>query len=140
MNWSLTQPLFELCCFMMTGIIWIIQLVHYPSFYYIDDKKTQEFHHFHQKAITWIVLPLMVGELVLAVLFVWNHPRSLFWWFQLLSIVMIWLVTFFISVPLHEKLIGEESQQPGVIHRLVSTNWARTVLWSLRSLVLIFTL
>ena len=35
--------------FLLTGVIWTIQIVHYPSFHYIDKLSFTNFHHFHEK-------------------------------------------------------------------------------------------
>jgi hypothetical protein len=34
-------------CFFMTGVIWLIQIVHYPAFALIDPNKFLEFHAMH---------------------------------------------------------------------------------------------
>ena len=52
---------------MMTGIIWLVQLVHYPSFHFIDPKQSGEFHRFHTDSIALFVAPLMIIELATAV-------------------------------------------------------------------------
>ena len=115
-------------CFFMTGLIWMVQLVHYPSFDYIDNKQFKVFHDFHSSKITWIVLPVMGAELVSAILICRSlDPYAML---NLLSVIMIWIATLTVSVPLHNKLkIGYD---PKWIKRLVTTNWIRTVLWSLR--------
>jgi hypothetical protein len=46
-------------------------------------------------------------------------------------VVLIWISTAFFSVPAHSKL--ESGKDEHAIDRLVSTNWIRTVLWTLKS-------
>ena len=53
----------------------------------------------------------------------------------LMMLIGIWLSTFLLQVPAHEKLILKKDNQ--IIARLVKTNWIRTILWSLKLLVLI---
>ena len=59
---------------------------------------------------------------------------DLFWLVNLVSIVILWIATGFISVPLHNKLV--RGFDVLAIQKLVSTNWIRTILWSLRSISL----
>ena len=47
----------------MVGAIWVIQLVHYPSFYYIDKNNYMKFQNFHMNRISYIVIPAMTVEL-----------------------------------------------------------------------------
>ena len=51
----------------MTGVIWLIQLVHYPMFEYLDRTNFLRSHLFHTSAITFVVLPAMFLELAMAI-------------------------------------------------------------------------
>ena len=51
----------------MVGVIWVIQLVHYPSFHFINKKDYEQFQDFHMKRITYIVMPTMLIELLTGV-------------------------------------------------------------------------
>jgi hypothetical protein len=55
-------------------------------------------------------------------------------WLSLVLVIVCWIWTFAVSVPLHVKV---ELEQGGTVtlQRLVATNWARTVLWTLVFLV-----
>ncbi len=123
------------CTFFLTGMIWIVQLVHYPSFAFIDTMKFKQFHNFHTQKITWIVAPVMIIELLFAVLTYLNQ-ENLYSILNLLSVLLIWAVTFFVSVPLHNKL--QNGYDLKTINRLVRTNWLRTVLWTMRSVGLFY--
>ena len=59
------------------------------------------------------------------------------WIFQFVLILSLWLVTFFISVPLHNKLGQARHEQ--IIQKLIGTNWIRTLLWTLRTLIILLT-
>lgn len=121
-------------CFFLTGLIWTIQLVHYPSFAYLEKNTFTEFHLFHSNRITLIVGPLMLAELISAY-FLYS---KLDWSLNLGSVILIWLITAFISIPLHNKLRRQQNQD--VIKSLVTTNWLRTILWTARSLFFCFIL
>lgn len=119
----------------MFVIIWFIQLTHYPMFENIDEKCFSEAMEFHQRTISYIVMPLMLVELGLTVFFV---LEGRFLGFPLAAIVsLIWLSTFFIQVPLHNKLLKKKDSTK--IRLLVKSNWIRTILWSIKLiLILIF--
>jgi hypothetical protein len=46
-------------------------------------------------------------------------------------VIILWLVTFIFSVPLHNKLLQGKDHLH--IQKLVRTNWIRTLLWWTRS-------
>ena len=129
---------------MLTGLIWVIQLVHYPSFRFIDESRFADFHRFHTLSISLIVIPLMLTELVtgscrflicmdqsIADPFILWGERVAF-----VALLGVWGSTFFIQVPLHERLAL--SRDPQLIEALVQSNWIRTGLWSLRAGLLYF--
>ncbi len=121
-------------CLLMTGLIWTIQIVHYPSFHYIEKNEFSRFETFHCQRISYLVIPLMIIEIISSILLVAVSFDSV----HILNLVLnilIWLATFFWSAPTHQKLnSGKESLQ---INFLIKSNWPRTILWSLRSLLLI---
>ena len=123
-------------CFLMTGVILVIQLIHYPCFIHMDRQKFPEFHKKHTAALGLIAGPLMILEFATAVILL-GGPGT---WqkVNLLTVVILWAITFFISVPAHNKLaLGFDH---GSWRKLVSTNWMRTVLWSGRSVFYFFLL
>lgn len=123
--------------FILLGLILVIQFVHYPSFFWISEKKFKEFTSFHTRSISIIVAPLMVTEILMAsflILIADNHWSVRF--INLFSIVLIWCATFFFSIPCHQKLSLERNEV--IIRDLIRTNWYRTILWGMRSLFLLF--
>jgi len=115
----------------LTGLIWTVQLVHYPSFHHVAESDFQLFHRHHSSSITWIVMPLMLLELVLSCWAAVNHGWSVPILIPLLAVVAIWGCTFFISIPLHQVL--EQGKDAAVIRQLVTTNWPRTILWTAKA-------
>lgn len=119
----------------MTGLIWLVQLVHYPSFAFVYAPKFERFHAHHSRRITWIVFPMMTAELILAVALAARKLEP-FWILNLSGLIFIWLATAFISVPLHNRLACAPSAD--LAARLVLTNWPRTLLWSARAIALLY--
>lgn len=124
----------------MFGVIWVIQLVHYPLFAGLDESTLGEWHKFHTRRITYLVAPLMVGELALSIGYAWM-AASLAGFVALVLTVGVWIATFTWSVPLHESLAQIESDSGAnlreIIRRLVLTNWARSLLYTLKAILLI---
>lgn len=123
------------CTFFLTGLIWIVQLVHYPAFKFIDKENFKQFQQFHTQNITWIVAPAMVLELLFSVL-LFLKLEDFFSILNVLSVLLIWVATFFVSVPIHNKL--QNGYDLKLIKKLVQTNWLRTVLWTMRSVGLFY--
>jgi hypothetical protein len=117
----------------MTGVIWVVQVLHYPTYRFISEDKFIEFQAFHQKWITVIVAPMMLLELGSAMILIWIIP-SKWTWINLTTIGLIWLSTFLLSVPQHARL--SIKRDPATIERLIRTNWPRTLLWTIRCVFL----
>ena len=118
----------------MVGVIWVIQLLHYPSFHFINEKKYIEFQHFHMQRISFIVIPVMLIELASALLLSYFFRSSLT--IILLALVLgIWAITFIFFTNMHQKLT--EGYDHSIVDRLVQINWSRTALWSLRLIILL---
>lgn len=118
----------------LTGVIWTVQLVHYPSFAQAARDTFPAFHQQHSTRISWVVLAPMVLELGLAVWLAWQGKGvgEAARWGQLALVLSIWAATFFISVPFHNRL-AQTGYDYVAIDGLVRTNWLRTVLWTLRT-------
>ncbi|MBY0515518.1 MAG: hypothetical protein K2P81_01325 [Bacteriovoracaceae bacterium] len=123
----------------MMGLIWLVQLVHYPAFRFVDEKDYISFALFHTTQITWVVAPLMIAELFSA--FLMSFDSSVTLWVKIVSIiclVAIWLSTVFFQIPQHSVLaLGKNLE---AIENLVTTNWIRTIAWTIKSFVLGFEL
>ncbi|CAH1001924.1 hypothetical protein LEM8419_02838 [Neolewinella maritima] len=111
------------------GLIWTIQLVHYPSFHFVPE--FSDFHPHHTRSITLIVAPLMVAELAVSAWMAYRTDFQLFWVIALLVVLVIWGITFFQAIPLHELLATQ--REDSTIDALVRVNWPRTLLWTLKA-------
>jgi hypothetical protein len=117
----------------LVGLIWTIQLVHYPLFNQVGSDNYVSYQAGHQWRITTIVLPAMVLELATAGLLLLARPPELPLWAIVLGAVLvgvIWASTLFIQVPQHAVLDRGFNEQ--AYRALVSTNWIRTAAWSVR--------
>ncbi len=115
----------------LVGLIWTVQLVHYPAFRYIATDKFVAFEAFHQRGISLFVVPMMLLELGTSLLLLLHRPISLPWWWAVIAFLLVltnWLATFLVQVPLHATL-SRRYDRP-TIEALIRTNWIRTVVWS----------
>ena len=119
----------------MTGVIWVIQIVHYPSFHFIEKELYTAFQKFHMNKISIIVMPIMLAELITGImLFLDKTSKSPFLTISIIILVLIWLITGVFFTKAHNELIA--GYQELVVNQLVAMNWIRTLLWTLRLLLL----
>lgn len=122
----------------MVGVIWFVQLAHYPLFAWVGSQQFANYEAENTRRTTWVVLPLMLAEVITAVLipFYFCPPiRLVLAWFGLGCLAAIWLMTFFVHVPQHAKLTNAFD---GVIHKqLVTSNWLRTIIWTIRGVLVL---
>jgi len=111
----------------MVGVIWFVQLVHYPLFALVGREGWPEYHGAHSRRTSWVVvLPMVVGVLTSAWLAV--DRRDLLAWAGLALALLEWGATFGLAVPDHGRL--ERGWAPAAWRRLVALNWLRTAAWS----------
>ena len=123
----------------LTGLIWYVQLVHYPLFSRVGRAEFTRYHALHSSLTTTVVVAPMLGEVALTALLIGYRPAGLpapVAWAGLALTAIVWLATFFIAVPLHRRLGA--GLEPDAVARLVRTNWIRTVAWSARFLLLLY--
>ncbi len=112
----------------VTILIWLVQIVIYPSFRFADVGKFQEWHLRYTSRIFYFVMPLMGSQLALTLWQCGTMARTADF-VSLALLAVAWLVTFFVSVPCHEKL-HKEGHNAVTIDRLIKTNWLRTAAWT----------
>ncbi|MEM8525700.1 MAG: hypothetical protein AAGG68_13745 [Bacteroidota bacterium] len=124
----------------MTGLIWLVQIVHYPLMDGVGIDLFTTYEARHTQTISYIVLPMMLIELGTAALLVLNPSifATKWLWVGLILLLLIWASTFFLQVPLHQQL--SSNFDVDAHRKLVNSNWIRTVLWTLRSGILLWVL
>lgn len=124
----------------LAGLIWVIQLVHYPTFLFVSEERFRDFEKFHQFRISLLVVPAMLLEVGTGVLLYVGseYSENRFFLASLFCLALIWLSTLLWQGPDHQRL--EQGYQRMVILRLVRSNWIRTIAWSLRLFFLILIL
>ena len=119
--------------FFMTGIICLIQLIHYPSFSFIDKNMYSKFQTFHMSRISLLVGPIMILEFFSGLfLLFFFYSESNFFIINFILNILILTMTIIVIGTIHKKLI--EGFKPFLFEKLISMNWIRTVLWLLKSI------
>jgi len=115
--------------FGLVVLIWMTQLVVYPSFTYFSETNLLNWHTKYTSAVSIIVMPLMLGQVVFHG---WDISQH-FGWLKLIAVLLIaaaWINTFFFAVPLHNKIAAGIEVSLSA-EKLVRVNLFRTVVWSL---------
>ena len=120
----------------MVGVSLITQFVTYPSFKLIKSITFSEFHKSYTKKMLFIVAPVMILELISSLLLVIfdisdNHTEI----GLLITLILIWLLTFFNIVPIHNKLTVNYNKD--LNQKLIKFNGLRTILWILKLILFI---
>jgi len=123
----------------MVGVIWFVQVVHYPLMASVGRAESAAYEQAHTRRTVWVVGPPMLVELVTAMSLLWVRPAGVSLTQSLVGVALlavVWGSTQFVQVPCHERL--SRAFDPGVHRRLVATNWVRTGAWSLRGLLVVW--
>jgi hypothetical protein len=124
---------------MMAGVIWIIQIVHYPLFDRVGGETYIAYQSGHMALITLVVLPLMLAEALTGLLIAISPPPGIpAWaaWVGLGLIGVVWFMTMFINAPQHGMLA--RGFDPAIHAALVASNWIRTLAWSARGALVLW--
>jgi len=116
----------------LVGVIWTIQVVHYPLFGAVGEPGFIGYHARHSTRISVVVIPLMLVELATTLGSVVVGTGS---WSGLVLVLVVWATTFLISVPLHGRLAT--GFDPRAHRALVVTNWIRTATWTAHGAMLL---
>ena len=109
-------------------LIWMVQLIIYPSFAFYNPKDLLPWHEKYTRRIAVIVIPLMFGQLIVTTAqFVQEQG-----FYEILSMAMVlslWIITFALFVPLHQN-ISKGKEIGFSVQKLVQRNWIRTTIWT----------
>ena len=125
----------------MVGVIWFVQIVHYPLFRRASRRMFYEYIEGHSRRTALVVIPAMLAELASGIGLLLYPSQFVTPEQAQIGIVLlagVWLSTFLIQVPLHRKLRNGYSAT--AVRALVLTNWIRTILWTARAVLLVWML
>ena len=111
----------------------IVQFIIYPSFKSYNENKFKNFHSNYTRKMFLIVGPIMALELLCCIYLIYVDLTKI----SSLGLILliIWILTFFMIVPIHNKLnIKFESLEHS---RLLRLNAFRTLAWIFKFLLFI---
>ena len=120
----------------MVGLIWFVQVVHYPLLARFGAETSTSVAEEHQRRTGYVVaLPMAVEGITTLALLV-DAPSSVWvgWpWIGAILLAIVLLSTVLLSVPLHARMARAHDERTG--RRLVLTNWPRTIGWTARGVI-----
>lgn len=125
----------------MVGLIWTIQIVHYPLFNRVGEQHFVEYQERHQFLISLIVGPMMLAEATSAALMAAYPPTGVDYWMPIAGLILLivtWVSTAAIQVPCHSRLV--QGFNEAAYRRLVYSNWIRTIAWTARGALVVWML
>lgn len=125
----------------MTGLIWFVQVVHYPLHGVVGSAEFPKYQALHMNWTSWVVIPPMLIELLSTVYLIFNPisgVSSNVWWILAVMLMIVWASTGLLQAPTHGLMLQEYSDV--LHHRLLHSNWIRTIFWSARGLLLLWIL
>ena len=123
----------------LVGLIWTIQIVHYPLFERVGASDYAAYQTSHMSRITYVVAPLMLIELATAIYFVFDGYELInpnYFRLGLALVLIIWASTLFIQSPIHGRLA--QAFDADLVSKLVLTNWIRTICWTARGALILW--
>ena len=122
----------------MGGLIWFIQIIHYPLFNRVGGDVFAAYAADNLRLTSYVVVLPMLVEATTAVLLLFFPPNGLdlsFLWIGFGLVILVWLSTIFVQLPLHRRLTAGFDRRTYRV--LVRSNWIRTTAWSLRAVLVI---
>lgn len=126
----------------LAGLIWFVQVVHYPLFGQVAAADGRAYSDAHRRRTPLVVIPPMLVEGLTAGLLAVRPPPGIppaAAWAGFGLVLALWWSTGAVQMPLHTRL-GRDGHAPDVVAALVRSNWVRTILWSVRAVLAVWML
>ncbi|AUC81102.1 hypothetical protein [Lacinutrix sp. Bg11-31] len=122
--------------FGLVVLILMVQLLIYPSFKYFTENNLYLWHKRYTKLMAIIVLPLMVTQLILALL-VLIKTGGIILIIYFVLVCLTWIATILIFVPLHNRISNRKITN-NTISDLIILNWLRVAIWTIIFIISLF--
>ena len=113
--------------FLLTGIIWTIQVALYPGFVDVERRQWPRYHRRYSHQILLFAGPLMVTELGTAGWLLWHAPDALHLFFFTCALGT-WILAALVFIPIHQSIVTRPTDAS--LRRLTRFNWLRTLIWT----------
>jgi hypothetical protein len=127
--------------FVVAGNMWFVQIAYYPNLAAVGRDAFVGYQKEHIRRVTAVAWTMLTIELVTGIALVFVPPASVPPGVVIGNaalILSIWWSTWFVQVPLHHVL--EQGWDESAHRRLVGTNWFRTIVYTLRGLLVVYLL
>ncbi|MGJ8684368.1 MAG: hypothetical protein ACSHWW_07080 [Nonlabens sp.] len=116
--------------FGLVVLIWMVQLLIYPSFEYFAGNGLARWHRKYARNIAIIVVPMMLAQIGLAIYF-WTYYPAMVAPNIIYSILvaLTWITTMLIFIPLHAA-IDKNPTDTSICIKLTRLNWIRVIIWT----------
>ena len=122
----------------MTGLIWFVQLVHYPMFAKVSHDVFVEYERVHQARTLWAVGPMMLLELAAAIAMLSVRPPGVPGWVGWVGLGLLLVIDGSTAVFFGQQHGRLSAGFDAELHRqLVDWNWVRTIGWTARGVLLL---
>lgn len=115
--------------FGLVVLIWMVQLLIYPSFKYFGKEGLSTWHKIYTGNMTILVAPLMLIQVGLVIYF-WLYYPLMFAPNVIYTalVALTWLSTMFIFIPIHAAI--DKNTTDSLLIKLTRYNWLRVILWT----------
>jgi len=111
-------------------LIWMVQLLIYPSFRHFASDGLGKWHKIYSGNMTVIVAPMMFTQVYLAYHY-WINLQDMYVIniTYTILVALTWVTTFLFFIPIHATIDKTPTNQV-LIKKLINYNWMRVLLWS----------
>jgi len=134
-DFALLLLIHSFATWVMVGVIWFVQIVHYPLYKKIKEGFSS-YERMHLCRTSYLLGPILLAEMVTALFLVGYAPAGSMVElaaYNLVLLILIWIVTLLFQISQHQKLAIRFSLHQHKL--LLLTNWIRVVLWTIRGLI-----
>ena len=110
-------------------LILMVQLIIYPSFIFYEPKRLLVWHTNYTKKIALIVIPLMLGQLCVAMFQIYQNQNFDTLLYSAI-VLFLWGITLTKFAPMHRQISAGRVDEE-FLQKLVRLNWIRSSLWFL---------
>lgn len=117
----------------MTGLIWMVHMVHYPLFAHVGPETYQTYQSEHMRRISVLLAVPWVAEVVLGGIIFLLAPNGTLRLVTLIAgvlQVLVAVITGFVAAPAHGRLL--EGFNADELTGLLRANLVRSLLWTIR--------
>jgi hypothetical protein len=118
---------------MLTGLIWLMQVLVYPQFRKVGEDEFVRYHFAHCLRVGLLIAPLLAIEAFTAACLLYQGHRERPFELSVVLIPVIWLLTATVYAPMHTRLMM--GREPETLRRLIAANWIRTLAWTARGIL-----